>query len=89
MRLKLESFINKHLVKLNKAAAKDPSKQSLLLSFLVDIDREIPETDFFQKAGLDLFPTVFKLTFYHKDNSIVNNLSEAGYLASIKVIPSV
>ena len=45
--------------------------------------------DFFQNAGLDLFPTLFKLTFYHSDNSIVNNLSESGYLASIAPLPSV
>ncbi len=45
--------------------------------------------DFFQNAGLDLFPTLFKLTFYHRDNSIVNKLSESGYLASITPLSSV
>lgn len=72
MRVKLENFMTKHLVKLNKEAAKDKARQSKLLEFLLTIDENIPESDFFKNAGLDLFPTFFKLTFYNKDNSVVN-----------------
>jgi hypothetical protein len=38
MRNKLESFINKHLISVNKKAIKNPAKLPDLLSFLMLID---------------------------------------------------
>ena len=63
LRNKLESFINKHLVKLNNKALKDLSKLPGLLSFLLLIDEMLPLEDFFGNASLEIFPTIFKLTF--------------------------
>lgn len=42
MRNKLESFINKHLVKVNKKAIKNPAKLPDLLQFLLLIDETLP-----------------------------------------------
>ena len=72
IRNKLESFINKHLVKLNNKALKEPSKLQGLLSFLLLVDEKLPLEDFFGSASLDIFPTIFKLTFYGEDHSVIN-----------------
>ena len=54
------------------------------------MDGQVPEEDFFTNAGMDLFPTFFKLTFYHRENSIVNNYQpEVGYLGAITILPQV
>lgn len=42
LRLKLDNFINKHLIKLNKEALKDSARLSSLLEFLLLVDSEIP-----------------------------------------------
>jgi hypothetical protein len=88
MRLKIESFSNKHLIKLNKAAIKDKAKLADLITFLLMMDEHVPEVDFFQNAGLDLFPTLFKLTFYNEDNSVINSGQGEGYLNSVKIFPN-
>ena len=72
MRNKLEGFTNQHLIKLNKQALKKSKKLPKLLDFLLSIDKLLPAEDFFKKAGLDLFPTLFKLTFYGFDFSVSN-----------------
>jgi hypothetical protein len=47
---------------------------------LVLIDSHLPFEDFFRNAeGLEMFITVFKLTFYNNDYSVVNDES-GGYL---------
>ena len=77
----METFINKYLVKVNKAATKDPAKLNDLLELLIIIDTHLPYEDFFRHAGLDIFPIVFKLTFYNNDYSIVNSEeSNSGFL---------
>jgi len=68
IRNKLETFINKQLVKVNKAATKDQAKLGDLLDLLIIIDTHLPFEDFFNHAGLDIFPIVFKLTFYNNDH---------------------
>lgn len=42
VRLKLESFINNNLIKLNKAALKDEKKLPELFDFLMLVDEKIP-----------------------------------------------
>ena len=59
IRNKLETFINKQLVKVNKAALKDQAKLTDLLELLIIIDTHLPFEDFFKYAGLDIFPIVF------------------------------
>ena len=88
IRNKLETFINKQLVKVNKAATKDPVKLSDLLDLLIIIDTHLPFEDFFKHAGLDIFPIVFKLTFYNNDHSVVNSdeSDDQQYLHSVRIL---
>ena len=83
LRNKLESYINKHLIKLNEKALKNKAKLADLLSFLIILDDQIPSEDFFAKATLDVFPTIFKLTFYGEDHSVTN--FESMTLDSIRI----
>lgn len=87
IRNKLESFINKRLVKLNDKALKDNQKLIALLQFLQIIDKELPVEDFFPNSSLDIFPTIFKLTFYGEDHSVFNgNPSEGGYIDGMRIL---
>jgi len=87
MRNKLESFINKHLVKLNNKAQKDLSKLQGLLNFLLLVDEKLPLEDFFGNASLDIFPTIFKLTFYGEDHSVINlDPAGSGYINAIQIL---
>jgi hypothetical protein len=87
IRNKLETFINKQLVKVNKAATKDQAKLSVLLELLIIIDTHLPFEDFFKHAGLDIFPIVFKLTFYNNDHSVVNSdESDSQYLHAVRIM---
>ena len=42
MRGKLEAYMNKRLVKLNKSAGKNPAKLSKLIDFLLMLDKDLP-----------------------------------------------
>ncbi len=87
IRNKLETFINKQLVKVNKAATKDQAKLSDLLELLIIIDTHLPFEDFFKHAGLEIFPIVFKLTFYNNDHSVVNSdESDSHYLHAVRIM---
>lgn len=85
-RLKIENFTNKHLVKLNNQALKDEAKLTNLLNFLLMIDEHLPDEDFFKNTGLELFPTLFKLTFFEQDYSVVNSTSGT-YLDTLNILP--
>ena len=84
LRSKLETFMIKHVVKVNKAAIKELAKLPELVDFLLKIDEHIPAEDFFKHTGLDLFPTLFKLTFYGHTNSVVNS-SLNGFIGSLEI----
>lgn len=38
------------------------------------LDRDLPSEDFFSKAGLEIFPTIFKLTFYFQEYAVTNHI---------------
>ena len=86
MRTKLDSFMNKHLVKVNKQALKNADKLSDLLDFLMIIDREMPYEDFFQHSGLETFSTLFKLTFYQQDYAVVNQDLKKGQYLDLRIL---
>lgn len=74
-------------MKVNKAAGKDPKKLNDLLELLIIIDSRLPFEDFLRNAGLDIFPTVFKLTFYNNDHAVVNtDDTDSHYLQSVRIL---
>ena len=76
MKVKIENFIKKHLISLNKKQQKDKDLNLPdLLNFIVLLDKELPFEDFFSHHGLELFNVIFKLTFYSHDFAVVNSLS--------------
>ena len=50
------------------------------------IDEHLPDEDFFKNTGLELFPTLFKLTFFEQDYSVVNSTSGT-YLDTLNILP--
>ncbi|CDW80555.1 UNKNOWN [Stylonychia lemnae] len=73
LRQKLESYMNKRLVKLSKSSAKKPEKLQKIIDFLTMIDRDLPYQDFFKNTGLEVFPTIFKLTYYEQEYAVIND----------------
>jgi len=50
------------------------------------IDGHLPNEDFYGNASLEIFPTIFKLTFYGEDHSVINgDPSIDGYLNAMVV----
>eukprot|EP00347_Sterkiella_histriomuscorum_P018080 403346866 len=75
LRNKLESYLNKRLIKLNKAAQKNAQKLVKILDFIMLLDRDLPYQDFFTNIdGLEVFPTIFKLTFYGQEYAVTNHV---------------
>lgn len=70
--------MDKRLKKLNKSAASNPAKLQKLIDFLFLLDSQLPYKDFFGKdSGLDLFPTLFKLTFYEQEYAVSNHSAKS------------
>ena len=86
LKSKLEFFINKQIVKLNKESFKDASKLQDLLDLLIILDKDLPYEDFFSKHGLEWFNVIFKLTFYSNKNAVINSKAEQGYL-KLNILP--
>lgn len=79
--------MNKRIVSLNKKASKDVRKLEKLVEFLTIVDKDLPYEDFLKHSGLELFPILFKLTFYEKENSVFNHsLSEGAF--SLSILPA-
>lgn len=80
LKSKIESFVNKHLVKLNKESMKTPERLQDLVDLLMILDKDLPYEDYFQKHGMEWFNTIFKLTFYSNNYAVINAQQEKGFL---------
>ena len=65
---KMESYITKQLEELSPLKLDvEPASKGKLLEVLMTVEKELAWKDYFKADGADLFPVLFKHTFYGKD----------------------